>query len=217
MSAVVLVASGPSAAKVAVPDGATLVAVNGSYAVLPRRPDVWMLGEREAARHFHAKALEYYGQGTRILGRPYCRRELSVLEVVSDQLGPPFLHHLHADTLVIPEGPHSRPGNSRPWITSGVLALWWILDAVKPERVDVYGIDGYPPPGAPPHWQTPEYADGVEACASRPVRTDDYCALVNQRQGNAIWALSNYYTGTEIVMASRHQHYHSRWRVKVAA
>ena len=213
---VVVISSGPSASKAVVPDDAVLIAVNGSYAVCPRRPDIWMIGEREAARTYADKAAEYHKQGTRILGRPFCREIIKCLEGVDSTLGPPFLHHLHLDVLgpALP-GNHGLPANSRAWISSGVLAMWWALDRINPEKLTVYGVDGYQHKNVAPRHQQGEYASGVHAAERRPERTELYCEQMNWRAAEGIWAISNFYRDTEITMASRHQHYHTFWRVKL--
>lgn len=210
----VIIASGPSAQNAVVPDGALLIAVNGSHAICPRRPDVLVIGEKGAAATNADAASGLHAKGTRILGRPFVK--IPGREVINDQLGPPHLHHLHSDVLgPIPRGSHGLPFNSRVWMTSGVLALWWALDQVQPERVTVYGIDGYPAPNWPPRHQHAEYADGVVVCERRPERSPEWVEQNNWYQGMCLWALSNWYTDSKIVMASRHQFHNPRWRVKI--
>lgn len=216
-----LVASGPSSAGVVVPDDAKVACVNASFKLIePRIPDWWMCAEHNAAKAYRADAKRLYDAGCVTLGRPSAiRRGVHGGVAVPHGWGPRVLRHLHSDVL----GPIPRindqdgdptGGKCRPWMTSGVLMLWWLLEQERPDEITVYGIDGYPSA----HEQRKgalEYADGIEGLENRPARIDEWCEQSNWWVGSCISAITNYYTGTRINWAVRPRNFwnHGDWRV----
>lgn len=222
MAHVVLIASGPSGEHAVIPDGAKVACVNASFKLIePRVPDYWMCAEHSAAYAYAKDAKRMYEAGCVTLGRPQSiRRGVHGGIAVPHGWGPRTLRHLHSDVL----GPIPRKddqkgdptgGKCRPWMTSGVLLLWWLLEEVKPEVLDAYGIMGYPSAYEQAAKGAKEYAPGLVGLESRPKRIDEWVEQSNWWVGCCISAITNYYTDTRINWGVRPRNFGNcgDWRV----
>lgn len=219
MSDVYLICSGPSATGVVVPDSAKVACVNASFKLIePRIPDWWMCAEHSAAHAYTKDAKRLHEAGCMTLGRPSAiRRGVEGGVAVGHNFGPGCLCHWHSDVLGPIPARDDDPsgGKCRPWITSGVLMFWWLLEYEKPENLFVYGLDGYPSAYEQIAKGAKEYADGLVGLDNRPTRLDEWVEQSNWYVGNCIWSLSHYYTDTRIHWGVRPRNFgqHGNWRV----
>ncbi|MCG3184701.1 MAG: hypothetical protein ICCCNLDF_02829 [Planctomycetes bacterium] len=217
-----LICSGPSAAGVKIPRDAKVACVNGSVALLRKAdypPDFYLVGECAAAEAYADTITTLLGQGTQVFMRPGAlERFLEISNAskvqpcrntarpVDFQFGPAALHHLHHD-VTLPRTAYGRPRS--PWITSGVLMLWVLLEKYDFTRIVALGMDGYPhdpkqtaqeDADQGPKRLRGEYAAGVQPLASRPARTRTWAQAQNDYTGEAVDQLSKFYRGTEILL-----------------
>ncbi len=100
-------------------------------------------------------------------------------------------------------------------MTGGVLMLWYALEELKPSKVTVYGIDGYPTDYEKRAKGQQEYADGLDGLENRPFRDDAWCEQSNWWVDCCISAITNHYTDARIEWGVRPRNFpsHGNWRV----
>lgn len=209
-----LICSGPSAENLAIPPEMPVACVNGSFALLKDRlPNWWCVGELNGASHYKADFDRMFAAGVTCLTRQRCidRCGWEGATPIGEIFGPRYLWPIHDDVLgVVPPMPpdHKRPDSVRPWCTSGVLMLWWLMHFVTPKRIIVAGMDGY---GAQ------EYAKGIEGVPDRPERNGIWVDLQNSKIEQSVCAISNCpdYAGTELVFTRMPRWWNSRCNVKL--
>lgn len=225
-----LLCSGPSAQGVRIPRGCRVACVNGSTSLTTRRPSAYLVSEIPAAGAYKRRIAELLQQDTRVYMRPAAHAELkrlcprldtSNVRLIDNWWGPELLQPLHRARPLprVLYGP--RP--NAPWLSSGVLMLWILLELHRPTRITVHGMDGYVvDPGLDPQADVKvqgagridgEYAGAVKPLPSRPARCELWVNSMNELMAAGIGQLSNYYLGTEIVFPRKPRHYSADWRV----
>lgn len=209
-----LIGSGPSAHEVRPPDNVRVACVNGSANLYEgatgRLPDYYCVGEIEGVRRFYRRMNRYARAGVEVFTRPAAWKAFPSggplnggplhphIRVIPYDFGPPELHILH----------RNRPlsgSDHTPWMSTGVVMLWYLAEVERPQHLVVAGLDGYPVDGD-------EYAPG--AGESLP-RTPQWREAMNARMAGAIKSITNYYTGTEFVWLQRPRHWRKGWRVTI--
>jgi len=209
---IVLLCSGPSAENVVLDDRTPIACVNGSFALLKDRlPRWWCVGELNGAQHYKADFDRLSAAGVQCLTRQRCidRSGWKGATPIGEQIGPRYLWPVHDDVLgIVPPMSEKcgRPDSVRPWMTSGVLALLWLVDTYRPKRVIIAGMDGY---GAQ------EYATGIEGVPDRPERNGIWVDLQNTKIEQSMCAITNCheYNGTEFIMARMPRWWNNRCRM----
>lgn len=204
---IVLLCSGPSAQNIVVPDDVPVGCVNGSFALLDRLPTWWCVGELQATEHYRPQFEIMRDGGVTCLTRQRCidRSGWKGATPIRYDFGPRYMQPIHDDALGIvppmPEG-HGMPNNVRPWCTSGILLLWWLVDTYHPKRLIVAGMDGY---GAQ------EYAEGIEALPNRPERNRLWVDIQNAKLSECVCMITHCpeYLGTEFWWARMPRFYNT--------
>lgn len=208
---VLLMCSGPSAEGVIIPPDMPVACVNGSFALLKDRlPTWWCVGELNGAEHYKADFDRMYAAGVHCLTRQRCvdRCGWTGATQISELFGPRYLWPVHDDVLgIVPPMSEQcgRPDSVRPWCTSGVLMLWWLMHFIKPRRILIAGMDGY---GAQ------EYAAGIAGVPDRPERNGIWVDLQNTKIEQSVCMISNCpdYAGTELVFTKMPRWWNNRCR-----
>lgn len=210
-----IIASGPSAQGVEIPEGVKTACVNGSVDLIEGDPDAYLVGENKAAIEYKHR-LE--GLASEIFMRDHAARELNwkapegaynhetiiyadknPVTYIGFRFGPRELHYLHLD----------KPSRHGPatWISSGNLMLWVLCELMKANSVTCWGMDGYDIEA--------EYAKGIKPLENRPERTPEWCRDMNRHMGMGTCELSKFYTETGIIFPEKPRHYSPGWNVRI--
>ena len=237
MKEVWLIGSGPSAQGITPPPEVETACVNASLSLLSHRPTYYLVGERPAAIEYADEIISCIECGTKVLMRPHAYVQLLktrgyeltlppwTVTLIHRDFGPDALRSLHNDHGTAPKTSKAmRPRNN--WLSSGVLMMWWLAHEIKPEKIRVFGLDGYPSqvPENPKFMQVQgwthgeqqipgEYADGIKALPTRPARLPEWADAQNGRMAEAIGMITRHYTDTEFEWRRKPLHWTPEWRV----
>lgn len=212
-----LLGSGPSSARWPAPNNCKVACVNSSR-LLVDRPDAYGVFEISAGIKLHGLARSMARLGTDVYVRPNIQRQFDLDNCipVGDTFGKPELHDLHLDVAWAQENGDPEYGQTRAWISSGVLMLWILAHTHKAQRVYVAGIDGYPTTPS----QGKDYAASLPDLAHPlldsvdPVRRR---AEMNKRASEGIRRISQAYPETEVIWLEKPLHWDDSWNARVAS